>query len=189
VGATGARHEPHNGHFGEIRNPFRVKLRATCFALAARVIRSVERLIIHCVMRPGRQMSPGGRHQFSGEHIGADECDTRALSGHRRSAIGSVSHQDDSALRPSGHIDLSGRIKVPIRRRWHHFQKPRDLPADSFIDRSERLLLLNPGLQINKRRVRRRNGCKMTKTPKKFVRRPATVCNSFPSTRIRGFLP
>jgi hypothetical protein len=129
-----------------------------CMHLATRW--SVERLIIHCVMRPGRQMSPGGRHQFSGEHIGADECDTRALSGHRRSAIGSVSHQDDSALRPSGHIDLSGRIKVPIRRRWHHFQKPRDLPADSFIDRSERLLLLNPGLQINKRRVRRRNGCK-----------------------------
>ena len=32
-------------------------------------------------------------------------------------------------------------------------------------------------------------GYKMTKTQKKFVRRYATVCNSFPSTRIRGFLP
>jgi hypothetical protein len=26
VGATRARHEPHNGHFGEIRNSFRVRL-------------------------------------------------------------------------------------------------------------------------------------------------------------------
>src|SRR5262249_30525983 len=62
------------------------------------------------------------------------------------------SHQDDSALRPSGHVDLSRRIEVPIRRRWHHLQKSRDLPADSLIDRSERLLLLNPVLQINPKR-------------------------------------
>ena len=32
-------------------------------------------------------------------------------------------------------------------------------------------------------------GTRYTKTQKKFVRRCATVCNSFPSTRIRGFLP
>jgi len=33
-------------------------------------------------------MSAGRRRQFSGEHLGPDECDARALTGHGRGAIG-----------------------------------------------------------------------------------------------------
>src|SRR5262249_16001908 len=81
--------------------------------------------------------------------MGADECDTRALTGHGRRAIGSVSHQGDSALPRWGHVDLSRRVKVPIRRCWHQLQQPGNLPADSLVDRAERLLLLSPVSQID----------------------------------------
>src|SRR5262245_28076083 len=95
------------------------------------------------------RMSAGRRSQFPGEHIGADECDTRALTGHGRRAVGGVYDQDDSTVRPPWHVDLCRRIEVPIGRHWHHLQQPRNLPADSLIDRPERLLLLNPVSQIN----------------------------------------
>ena len=101
-------------------------------------------------------MIAGRGRQFSGEDIGADECETRALAGHGRGAIGSISQKDHAPLRPSWHLDLSGLIKVPIRRRWHHLQQPGNFPADSLIDCFERLLLLNPVVQTNVKRLGRK---------------------------------
>src|SRR5262249_6756361 len=58
-----------------------------------------------------------------------------------------------SSLRPSWHVDLSRLIDVGIRRRWYQSAPlNEDLPADSFIDCLERLRLLRPFVQTNRKR-------------------------------------
>src|SRR5215813_8919050 len=78
----------------------------------------------------------GCRNQFSRQHIGTNECEARALTGHGRSAIAGVSHQDnstwwraltgsDETLENAYLMRMAGRFS----RRVRGYAKAHDIPV------------------------------------------------------------